>query len=42
MKYLVEKVPVTKCSYADKYQAIRPPTCGCDVCAIKWRAKHGG
>lgn len=28
-----------KCSYADKYKAIRKPTCGCKVCEDKWNAK---
>lgn len=39
-----------KCTYADKYQAIRAPRCGgadgpCDECARKWalasRAREG-
>lgn len=30
---------MTKCSYADKYKAQRKPTCGCDVCRIKWESK---
>ena len=25
-----------KCSYADKYKAIKKPTCGCEVCMLKW------
>lgn len=29
-----------KCSYADKYKAIRPPRCGCKVCEKKWNDKH--
>jgi hypothetical protein len=28
-----------KCSYADKYKAIRKPTCGCNTCNIKWNLK---
>lgn len=28
----------TKCSYADRYQAKRKPTCGCTVCNVKWEA----
>ena len=27
---------VTKCSYADRYKAVRPPKCGCFVCETKW------
>lgn len=26
----------TKCRYADRYKATRPPTCGCDICRIKF------
>lgn len=26
-----------KCSYADKYQGKREPTCGCEVCGLKWQ-----
>ena len=26
----------TKCDYADKYKGIRKPTCGCEVCELKW------
>ena len=26
-----------RCSYADKYKAIRKPTCGCKVCNKKWQ-----
>jgi hypothetical protein len=25
-----------KCGYADRYQATREPTCGCNACAAKW------
>ena len=25
-----------KCKYADKYQAKRAPTCGCDICGWRW------
>lgn len=25
-----------KCSYADQYKATRAPTCGCEVCGLKW------
>lgn len=28
-----------KCSYANKYKAIRPPTCGCQHCWVKWNLK---
>ncbi len=28
--------PVKKCRYADKYKALRRPTCGCDTCENKW------
>jgi hypothetical protein len=28
-----------KCSYADRYKATRPPSCGCIVCALKWHDK---
>jgi hypothetical protein len=27
---------IEKCNYADKYKAIRKPTCGCDFCADMW------
>lgn len=30
-----------KCSYADKYKAIRKPTCGCKSCEQKWWQKQG-
>ena len=26
----------TKCYKADRYKATRPPTCGCDLCILKW------
>jgi len=29
----------SKCSYADKYMAIRKPICGCKECNIKWMNK---
>lgn len=29
--------PVTKCAYADRYKARKPPKCGCFVCETKWR-----
>ena len=32
--------PMTKCRYADRYKATKPPTCGCDLCAIKWRLEQ--
>ena len=33
--------PMLKCRYADKYKAIRAPTCGCDLCELKWTiAEH--
>jgi hypothetical protein len=25
-----------RCSYADKYKAIREPQCGCKACERKW------
>jgi hypothetical protein len=25
-----------KCSYADRYKASRPPSCGCIACTLKW------
>lgn len=25
-----------KCGYADKYLAIVPPKCECEVCTLKW------
>lgn len=28
---------MTKCRYADKYKAKRPPKCGCDMCNVKWK-----
>jgi hypothetical protein len=28
--------PMTKCRYADKYKAVKAPTCGCDMCRLKW------
>lgn len=28
-----------KCSYADKYQAKRKPTCGCQTCEEKWKKR---
>lgn len=30
-----------KCSFADQYQAIYPPTCGCDTCWDIWDKKYG-
>ena len=30
---------VERCSYADKYKATRPPTCGCFVCETKYRLR---
>lgn len=30
-----------KCSYADKYQGTRPPTCGCRACWKKFRQVQG-
>jgi hypothetical protein len=29
-----------KCSYADKYKAMRAPTCGCITCEKKWAEKN--
>lgn len=29
-----------KCSYADKYQAQRAPTCGCLACEVKWAQRY--
>ena len=29
-----------KCSYADKYKAMKPPTCGCKLCNEKWNRKQ--
>ena len=29
-----------KCSYADKYKAMRKPTCGCLECERKWKEKQ--
>ncbi len=31
---------MNKCSYADKYQAKRAPTCGCRRCEQIWEAKR--
>lgn len=28
---------MVKCGYADKYQGKREPTCGCEVCGLKWQ-----
>ena len=28
---------VSKCKNADRYKAIRKPSCGCFVCETKWR-----
>lgn len=28
---------MTKCRHADRYKGVRAPSCGCDVCAFKWR-----
>lgn len=28
--------PATRCRHASSYKAKSKPTCGCDVCAIKW------
>lgn len=25
-----------KCTYADRYKAIKAPTCGCKTCEDKW------
>lgn len=30
------KITKEKCSYADRYNAIRPPTCGCRFCYNKF------
>ena len=30
----------TKCSYANKYQAMRPPRCGCLTCRDKWERRE--
>lgn len=29
-----------RCANADKYQAVRSPTCGCLACMRKWRDKQ--
>jgi hypothetical protein len=29
-------INIEKCNYADKYKAIRMPTCGCNFCADMW------
>jgi hypothetical protein len=29
--------PATRCRHASTYKAKRAPTCGCDVCRIKWQ-----
>lgn len=29
-----------KCSYADRYEAKRPPKCGCLTCETKWEEKN--
>lgn len=29
-----------KCSYADRYQAKRAPTCGCKACEKKWKDRN--
>jgi hypothetical protein len=31
---------LTRCSYAAKYKATRPPRCTCDVCWEKWEEKE--
>jgi len=28
-----------KCGDADKYKAISKPTCGCEICELKWQLK---
>jgi hypothetical protein len=28
---------LVKCGNADRYKALRPPKCGCDMCALKYR-----
>lgn len=33
---------LTKCYYGDQYRATRRPTCGCDVCAMRWEDKLKG
>lgn len=33
------KITKEKCSYADKYKAIRKPTCGCRACNEKWNER---
>lgn len=33
------KITKEKCGYADKYKAVRKPTCGCRVCNDKWDNK---
>lgn len=32
--------PATVCAYFHKYKAHRPPTCGCDMCELKWFVRH--
>jgi len=40
MKKFTGKGRMTKCRYAKKYKATREPSCGCDMCDIKWAMKQ--
>jgi hypothetical protein len=31
---------MTRCGNARRYKALNPPTCGCDMCAIKYRMEQ--
>lgn len=31
---------MTRCGNARRYKGLKPPTCGCDMCAVKYRMEQ--